>query len=148
MIGIIYLFQADYFTLLVDRSLNDDGSGSGRGGIWMMKVEDWSVNFANYIGSGYGSSVTKFKPYNLDCHNEIISILLNYGIMGLMTLFYFVYKLLIRKNGRPFIWSFIAFLSVAFMTLSPISCQTGWTAAPFLILLVYKYIELDKKTLL
>ena len=148
VIGIIYLFQADYFTLLVDRSLNDDGSGSGRGDIWMMKVEDWSVNFANYIGSGYGSSVTKFKPYNLDCHNEMVSILLNYGIMGLMALSYFVYKLLIRKNGRPFILSFIAFLSVAFMTLSPIACQTGWTAVPFLILLLYKYIELDKKSLL
>lgn len=146
ILGVVYLFQLDYFTLLVDRTVNDDGSGSGRGDIWMEKVGDWLASITNYIGSGYGASVTQFRPYDMDCHNEVVSILLNYGIMGLMALFYFVYKLLIRKNGRPFIWSFITFLSMAFLTLSPIACQTGWTASPFIILLLYKYIELEKQS--
>ena len=145
IIGIIFLYQSDYFTLLIDRVQNDDGTGSGRSEIWINKLNDWSSNLVNILGGGFQASIYKFQPIKADCHNEYVSILLNYGLIGIIALFIFIFKLCRIARNRTFICSVVAFISIAFMTLSPFSCETGWIACPFLILLLYKFIDLDKK---
>lgn len=144
VIGIVYLFRLDYFTLLIDRTLNDDTAGSGRGGIWASKLGQWSENFVNILGSGYGSSVSKFRPYNTDCHNEFVSIIINYGLVGACAVLGTILKLLSLRSNRSFIWSILAFVCVAFMTISPITCQTGWTSCPLLLMVLYKSISLGR----
>ena len=143
-IGIVYLFQSDYFTLLIDRTLNDDGGGSGRAEIWASKLEHWSESFWNLFGTGYAGVVTKFRPVNTDCHNEFISTVISYGIIGIAVMLGAFLKVMIIRRNRAFLWSGLAFLCIAFMTLSPFTCQTGWTACPLFIVLFYKYISLDK----
>jgi cell division protein FtsW (lipid II flippase) len=145
LIGIIYMYQSDYFTLLIDRVQNDEGTGSGRSEIWIRKINDWSSNLSNILGGGFQSSIYKFAPLKADCHNEFVSILLNYGVIGIGILFASIYKLCRVIKNRVFNLSLIAFICIAFMTLSPFSCETGWIACPFLILLLYKYIELNNR---
>lgn len=143
-IGLIYLFQSDYFTLLIDRTLNDDSGGSGRFSIWTRKLEHWSESFWNLFGTGYAGVVTKFRPVNSDCHNEFVSTIINYGIIGITVMLGAFLRVMTIRRSRAFLWSGLAFLFVAFMTLSPFTCQTGWTACPLFIVLLYKYISLDK----
>lgn len=142
-LGIIYLFNSGYFTLLIDRTLNDD-TGSGRFEIWASKFNAWLDNPINLIGCGYQSVVYDFSPKGLDCHNEFISILINYGIIGAVIVILAIFRLILLENNRAFIWSTVCFIGVGFMTLSPFTCQTGWTAIPLLMVLLYKFIELDK----
>lgn len=144
IVGVICLFQSDYFNLLITRIEEDGGTGSGRTEIWASKLTEWSENPLNYFGTGYYGSVLYFKPYNFDCHNEYVSIIINYGFIGISILFVSVYKLLCIVRNRAFIWSVAFFVLTAFMTLSPITQQTGWNACPFLILLLYKVIAVDK----
>lgn len=141
--GVIYMFNSGYFTLLIDRVLGDD-TGSGRTGIWAEKLGEWSENMMNYLGCGYQSVVYNFSPKGIDCHNEFISILINYGIIGAVIVILAIFRLILLKNNRAFIWSTVCFIGVGFMTLSPFTCQTGWTAIPLLMVLLYKFIELDK----
>lgn len=143
-IGVVYLFQSDYFNLLLERIEEDDGSGSGRSRIWAKKIGDWTTDFSNLLGGGFQASLNKFTPIKKDCHNEYISILLNYGIMGAFILLVSIYKLCRIVKNRIFIWSVVTYILIAFMTISPFSCTTGWIACPFLILLLYKFIALDK----
>lgn len=145
IIGTVYLFQSDYFNLLLERIAEDDGTGSGRSKIWIRKLNDWSSHLINLLGGGFQASIDKFQPIKADCHNEYVSILLNYGVTGILILLLSVYKICRIVKNRFFIWSVATYILIAFMTLSPISCVTGWIACPFLILLLYKFIALDKR---
>lgn len=144
VIGIIYLFNSGYFTLLVDRTLGDK-TGSGRTEIWAMKFKDWIENPINLLGCGYQSAFYEFQPLNFDCHNEFLSIVINYGVIGIIITLIAIISLAIRKKEKSFIWSFLYFIGVAFMTLSPFTCQTGWTAVPLLMVVMFKYISLNSK---
>lgn len=144
VIGIIYLFNSGYFTLLIDRTLNDN-TGSGRTEIWAMKFNDWIENPINLLGCGYQSVVYEFQPLNFDCHNEFLSIVINYGVIGIIITLIAIFSLAIRKREKSFIWSFLYFIGIAFMTLSPFTCQTGWTAVPLLMVVMFKYISLNSR---
>lgn len=142
--GVVYLYNSGVFTLLELRIIKDDTGGSGRLEIWSDKISDWLKSPLNLFGCGYQSSISKFIPINTDCHNEFISILINYGIGGAIILIVSIYKLLFVGKKQVFIWGCMIFLFVAFATLSPISAPTGWIACPFIILLIYKYLQLQQ----
>lgn len=144
IVGVIYLFQSNYFALLIDRTLYGTGD-SGRSDIWASKLGEWSENLFNFLGTGYRSSFVKFAPYNYDCHNEFVSILINYGIIGALILSKNVFDIIVKYRNRSFAWSMFAFLFCAFMTLSPITQQTGWTTCPFLILVLYKFDQIERR---
>ncbi|MBO5847940.1 MAG: O-antigen ligase family protein [Bacteroidales bacterium] len=144
IIGVIYLFNSGFFTLLIDRTLDDAGTGSGRTEIWISKFSDWSDNNINLIGCGYLSSIHSFIPYNLDCHNELLSTLINYGIISIVILIFSTFNIIKKTNNLTFNLPIIFFLFVTFMTLSPFSNQAGWIACPMLIVILYKYNILYK----
>lgn len=144
IIGVVYLFNSGYFTLLVDRTLNDAGTGSGRTEIWNSKFLDWSDNFINFIGSGYQSSVHKFIPYHLDCHNEFLSTLINYGVVSIIIIIISVFNIMTKFKNFTFNLPVTSFILMSFMTLSPFTIQTGWIACPMLIVILYKYNTLYK----
>ena len=144
IIGVIYLFNSGFFTLLIDRTLDDAGTGSGRTEIWISKFSDWSDNYINLIGCGYQSSIHSFIPYNLDCHNELLSTLINYGIISIVILIFSTFNIIKKTNNLTFNLPIIFFLFVTFMTLSPFSIQSGWIACPMLIVILYKYNILYK----
>lgn len=144
IIGVVYLFNSGFFTLLIDRSLNDAGTGSGRTEIWISKFSDWSDNFINLIGCGYQSSIHSFIPYHMDCHNELLSTLINYGIIGIFILIFSTFNIIKKTNNLTFNLPIIFFLLISFMTLSPFTTQTGWIACPMLIVILYKYNILYK----
>jgi hypothetical protein len=143
IVVVTYLFQSEYFNLLIER-VENEGTDTSRFKIWLSKLSEWSENIFNYLGTGFYSSVTKFRPYNYDCHNEYVSIIINYGIIGISIFVSHIYKLLKERRNRTFIYSITCFILTTFMTLSPLTQQTGWIASPFLILLLYKFIALDK----
>lgn len=140
--GVVFLYNNGYFQLLEMRTLNDDTGGSGRLEIWSDKINDWIKTPFQFLGCGYQSSIYNFAPLKTDCHNEIISILINYGLAGVLIMIVSVYKLLFRPSKILFVWGGIIYILLAFATLSPISVPMGWIATPFLLLLLYKYKQL------
>ena len=143
VLGIVYLFQSNYFTLLIDRTLYGTGD-SGRLEIWESKLNGWSENMFNLFGTGFRSSFYKYAPYNYDCHNEFVSILINYGIIGLIIVLSEITIFLFNHNNKSIIWSIVAFLICSFMTLSPFTEPAGWTGCPFLILILYKFCQFER----
>ena len=129
---------------MIDRASNDN-TGSGRTEIWAMKFNDWIENPINLLGCGYQSVVYEFQPLNIDCHNEFLSIIINYGVIGIIITLIAIISLANIKKEKSFIWSFLYFIGIAFMTLSPFTCQTGWTAVPLLMVVLFKYISLNSK---
>lgn len=124
IIGCIYLYTNDYFTLLEARILSDDGTGSGRTAIWFAKLDGFldgnifQIIFGNgfYRGGTLGGRLVGF-------HNDFIGFLVDYGIVGFFMLLYMLYypmKILPKKSkSRIKIFAIIGYLCVCFLTIEP-----------------------------
>ena len=124
---LIWAYVNNYFELLAYRIANDTG-GSGRLVIWTNKLNEF-LNLKNPLkwifGIGYESAYKlASKSTGIGFHNDFLSILCGYGIIGFSLL---VYLMIIRpikqasKNIRPIVVSLVIYLSLACMTLEPLS---------------------------
>lgn len=139
---VVIFFQEGFFDLLINRMSEDDGTGSGRTEIWSKKLDYLLENPIYFIGAGYLGSLKTFPPFNFDCHNEYISLLLNYGVAGLMLFFVEVIRLFRCRNAnRTIVLSMLIFSIVAFMTISPFACPTGWLGIPLSLPLLFKLAD-------
>lgn len=144
LVAVIFIYESGYLGLLLNRIETDDGTGNGRSTIWMLKMSEWIKNPLNYLGCGYQSAIYKFSPIDTDCHNEFVSIIINWGIVGVIIILTTVINILRIPSNRVFFISILSFIFVAFMTLSPITCQTGWNSCPLMIILLYKCINIER----
>ena len=131
--GIIALFEQGTFALLEYRIHEDTEGGSGRLTIWNLKLDAFYSSVNNWAGLGYGASHQ--LSIISDCHNEYISILINYGIIGAGVLFYYLWHLLKAGIKDPFLLSSLFYVIITFMLLSPLTSPTGWPFALYLIIL-------------
>ena len=136
--SVIFLFSRGTFDLILFRIAEDGGTGSNRSTIWMSKLTYLIENPVLFIGQGYPAAALDFPPYKMDCHNEIISILLDYGLVGILILIFESCKLYFNRSYRVLVRSFLIFIFLAFMTLSPISVKSGWVGIPMLLPLLFK----------
>lgn len=124
IIGCIYLYNNDYFTLLEARILSDDGTGSGRTEIWSAKLDGYLDGniFQIIFGNGfYGGGTISGRLIGF--HNDYLGFLVDYGIVGLCMLLYMLYYpiKLVPKNSKIkiLIIASIAYLAICFLTLEP-----------------------------
>ena len=139
LIGLFFLLEKGVFDLLILRVNEDQSTGGGRFEIWNEKLS-YLMNYPRYlIGAGYKGSIYDFPPFNTDCHNEFISTLLNYGILGLLLLLLIPFKIFLRtKKYKVIVIALLLYSYVAFFTLSPISSMTGWVGIPLLFPIILR----------
>lgn len=149
---IIYLFNNDYFALLQYRIEMDETGGSGRTDIWKMKLSEFgnSSPFAWIFGMGYqnglwlGGSANSYRCF----HNDFISYLVCYGIIGLV-LFILLLTYPIKNSNKkhylfPVVVSLIVYLAVIGLTLEPMSSGAlGYFCDYFFILLLMRQSNIE-----
>ncbi|MBR3830019.1 MAG: O-antigen ligase family protein [Muribaculaceae bacterium] len=123
-VGIIYLYNNQYFDLLLYRIENDSGGGSGRTEIWEAKLRAFSQgNIAQILfGNGYYGGMTITGRYQ-GFHNDFVGFLVEYGIVGLCLLLYMLYYpiRMFFKRGiiQPDVMVIVFYLVACFITLEP-----------------------------
>jgi O-antigen ligase len=123
-VGVIYLYNNQYFDLLLYRIENDSGGGSGRTEIWEAKFRAFSQgNIAQILfGNGYYGGMTITGRY-MGFHNDFVGFLVEYGIVGLCLLLYMLYYpiRMFFKRGiiQPDVMVIVFYLATCFITLEP-----------------------------
>lgn len=104
IISLIIAFQDQFFEILqrnFDRldSIQED-RGSNRLTVWddVIKAFDYNSTFDWIIGNGMGS--TYFKAKHTTAHNDFLTVLFEFGIIGL--LFYLVFMIKVLKRAIEF----------------------------------------------
>ena len=123
-VGVIYLYNNQYFDLLLYRIENDSGGGSGRTEIWETKLESFSQGnmFQIIFGNGFYGGAT-ITGRLIGFHNDFVGFLVDYGIVGLCMLLYMLYYpiKLVPKNSKTKIVIIVSivYLATCFLTLEP-----------------------------
>lgn len=149
---VIYLFNNDYFALLQYRIEMDETGGSGRTGIWRMKLSEfyassplaWIFGMGFWNGTYLGGNVTNYSCF----HNDYISYLVCYGIIGFVSyLLFLTYP--IRNSNRkhpicPVIIALVFYLATVSLTLEPMSSGLlNFFCYYYYILLLMQYSRTD-----
>lgn len=120
---VIWLFQNDYFELMIYRIEHDDGTGSGRSEIWEDKLESfWLLNPIQLLfGVGYEKGNAMGGGGPLGFHNDFVAILCEYGFIGLILFLYILIRPLIgvRREERFPLIAFLVYIVATCMTLEP-----------------------------
>ena len=144
LVGVlIWLYSNNYFELLEYRIANDSSGGSGRTGLWKMKLSAFSneSNILNLIfGFGHtGALQLAFGNQEFGFHNDYLAILCSYGVVGFFMMLYLMFRLPFKnttKTSRPIVASFVVYLALVCMTLEPLaSGRLTYFAFYYLILL-------------
>lgn len=150
---IVYMFNNDYFALLQYRIEMDETGGSGRTDIWKMKLSEFgdSSPFAWIFGMGYQNGIWLggSASYYYCFHNDFISYLVCYGIIGLV-LFILLLTYPIRNSNKkhyifPAVVSLIVYLAVTGLTLEPMSSGSlGYFCYYFFILQLVRHSNIEE----
>lgn len=126
-IMMIFLYSNQYADFIIARFNVDDGTGSGRTTIWLLKLEAFFqegdlLNLLFGFGFDQGTLLAG-KGNPLSTHNDLIGILLYYGLVGLF-LFFAVLLYPIRicsKRIRPQIIALLTYLIICSFDIEPLS---------------------------
>lgn len=149
---VICLFNNDYFALLQYRIEMDETGGSGRTDIWKMKLSEfgntsplvWIFGMGYQNGIWLGGSASYYYCF----HNDFISYLVCYGIIGLV-LFILLLTYPIKNSNKkhylfPVVVSLIVYLAVTGLTLEPMSSGfLGYFCYYFFILLLMRQSNIE-----
>ena len=139
---VVYLFNNNYFDLMLYRFGENFEEGSGRVDIWKSKIQAWSTS--NIFSFLFGYGITKgasLTGVHIGFHNDFLAVLIEYGILGFF-LFMSLWFLPIRnilKNKRNIVSvsAFMLFLTIGCFTLEPFTLGRipFWMFYIFIILL-------------
>lgn len=122
---VIFLYNNSYFELLEYRLENDSGGGSGRTGIWLIKLDEFFKNsnlFQLIFGRGYDGGLKAGFSYNRAFHNDFIAFLVEYGFIGFVSfvtlMLYPLKRVWFKDKG---VLGCMVFIFVNCMTLEPFS---------------------------
>ena len=125
VLGIVWLYKNQYFELLEYRIVNDNGTGSNRTEIWALKLNAFFNGSPFKFLSGYGyAGGCNITGRSIGFHNEYIAFFVDYGIIGIIFLFYMLlYPIKKVKNAenKPAVIVLIVYLLACFLTLEPFS---------------------------
>ena len=123
-VAVVYLYSNQYFDLLEYRIMNDQGTGSGRTGIWLAKLSAFAEGNPLKIIFGYGHvGGANIGGRHIGFHNDYVGFLVDYGFIGLgMLLYMLYYPIGIMPKGyyeKPTVIVMIVYLAMSFVTLEP-----------------------------
>lgn len=125
---IVYLYSNSYFDLMDARMEEDDGTGSNRTLIWTKKILYFAQegNIFNYFfGLGANEGLTLGTSKRWGFHNDYVSFLVCYGVVGLFMFLYFLLCPVLRANklseSRFHVYANVLYVALASFTLEPIS---------------------------
>ena len=147
---IVWLYDNQYFDLLIYRIENDAGGGSNRTDIWAMKLGlFFNGDFLQMLfGYGYYGGM-HISGRIVGFHNDYIGFLVEYGIIGCVCFLYMLIFPLIKtpRNSPNFIriLAVVAYIASCSFSLEP------YTAGrfPYYVFYLYgllRYMESRKKT--
>ena len=144
-IGVFLLYHYGYFDLLEYRVESDDGSGSYRTVIWSTKINAFfqEGNFLTLL-CGFGAIDAMNLGIYYGAHNDFIAMLVGYGIIGFLLLFYFIIRpvSLSDKKSRVEILILVLFFVAVSSTIEPIT--SGRYAQLFFYVYVEKLVMLNR----
>lgn len=124
-IFVLFLYTNQYFDFLISRFNNDDGTGGNRTIIWAKKINAfWNeANVLNWLfGFGKDGGFKLGFYGGASTHNDYISILINYGVVGvflfLKAITYPLRVCPLRK--RPQIAALLLYLLVCSISIEPL----------------------------
>lgn len=120
------MYNSNAMDLLIYRINEDDGSGSGRTGIWASKLYSFSNGsiLNQLFGFGYEGALSMGQGYAVGFHNDYLSILCSFGILGAIPFMYILLKLLIsslKPSINPLLLSVTLFIIICCISLEPYS---------------------------
>ena len=128
---VIFLYSNQYMDFVISRFETEDGTANNRTLIWISKLHDFFLienPFNLFFGVGHRmgaelGSVYAFSEKSVSTHNDCISMLLYYGVVGL---FLFLYVLfypvrICQRKERPYILALVIYLFVSSFTIEPLA---------------------------
>jgi len=128
---IVFLYTNQYTDFFVARIEAEDGTGTHRTEIWYSKLRAFlalenPISWFLGVGQSEGTQLGDYLGQTvkaLSTHNDYLSILIYYGIVGLALLYSVItYPLRIcKKEERPQIISLLVYLLMCSMTIEPLA---------------------------
>lgn len=121
---VFYLYNNDYMELVLYRIQNDDGTGSERSVIWMSKYHAFiSKGDVQTLLLGNGLQGARDLGMKGSTHNDFLSFLFSYGILGFCMFMYlfFIYPIRCKSANKTIIIAALAYLFVCCFTLEPLA---------------------------
>lgn len=122
---VVVLYSSHLLDLVIARFMNDAGDAGERTLIWTKKftafLEEgtpWSWLF----GVGYDRGMNLGYSHPQGFHNDFFAFFIDYGIVGFILFFCFLfYPLLRAKQNRLYVWAIIVYVMLVSLTLEPFS---------------------------
>ena len=126
IVFLVFLYSNQYFDFILSRFAADSGTGANRTTIWATKLAAFSSDggILDWIfGIGQREGVKLGFGSGMSTHNDYLSVLLYYGVIGLFFLVCTIaYPLMIcSKKVRPKIAAYLIYLLVCSMTIEPLA---------------------------
>lgn len=140
------LYNNGFFELIMYR-MEREMMHSSRFEIWRIKIQHFheeSNVFNFFLGHGYDSAFKLgFGGKGYGFHNDFLAILCGYGIVGLISFCYllFIYPLRKIQSSIFVVISMICYLSIACMTLEPLSSGRLVYMGFYALILIYAQIK-------
>lgn len=126
-----FLYTNQYTDFVMSRFEADDGTASNRTIIWTSKLSDfialdnplyWIFGVGQSEGIKLGVSLDN-AIHGMSTHNDFLSILIYYGLIGVLLLFSIVTYLIkmCSKEERPQLFALLVYLLMCSMTLEPLA---------------------------
>ena len=120
---VFFLYTNQYMDFLVARFQLDDGTGGSRTTIWADKLYAFITkgNAINWL-FGFGQRADEKLGMEMASHNDFISVLLFYGVVGLVLLIGAIsYPIRIcSKSVRPQVVALLSYLVMCSMSIDPL----------------------------
>ena len=164
---LFFIFMSIPFFWLIQEQLELFVNVSGRLGSGMMRVEIFNAIISNFttfehmlIGSGLGASSTEYQVvhnnimYEFRSHSGFLSLVLDYGLVGLIIFFWlpcFALLFKLRSYPQSFLYSFLVlfcwfFLNIVYLSAIPVSNLYNFSMLPLVLVSInlfkkYKTVE-------
>lgn len=120
---ISWMYTNNIFDLLLLRLAEDNfATGGGRSDIWNLKLELFimSNNIPNLL-FGIGETATTELGRYVSTHNDIVTVIIAYGIIGFLIFTYFVivYPIVKAKNNKLFVFILLIYIMIECCVLEP-----------------------------
>lgn len=144
-----WMYSSSVFELLTYRIAEDDQGGSGRLGIWGLKLSAFfnEGNIFNYLfGIGFDNTMVLGTNIKKGIHNDYIAFLIEYGIIGLslfLAMLFAPIRRIKEKKHLTYVLALTFYLATCVFTLEPLTL--GIMCFYLFYIYIFYYSQYDEK---